>query len=244
MSIVLTKFDRRQVTDPVLKGATRLYSSNYGKWDKKSGFEGQVKLSERRLKEDFLPENADAVYHNVTVDGILAGHVFACRWKVNDKQVCWVTQLVVNRDHRNRGLASTLLRSLRTDKDDLYGIMSSHPAAITAAAKAFGFNLSLIKEDGNAIMKASPVVYIKKAVLCGSLVNADDQSGLVLGVNTSFYVDHTEPLEALKIVKEDGDWPFGELPDGHEYLLILESRGLRSRSRSSSHDRGGALGGL
>lgn len=40
MSIVLTKFDRRQVTDPVLKGATRLYSSNYGKWDKKSGFEG------------------------------------------------------------------------------------------------------------------------------------------------------------------------------------------------------------
>lgn len=99
---------------------------------------GQVKLSERRLKEDFLPENADAVYHNVTVDGILAGHVFACRWKVNDKQVCWVTQLVVNRDHRNRGLASTLLRSLRTDKDDLYGIMSSHPAAITAAAKAFG----------------------------------------------------------------------------------------------------------
>lgn len=99
---------------------------------------GNVKLSARKLKEDFLPENADVVYHNVTVDGILAGHVFACRWKFNNKQVCWVTQLVVSRDHRNMGLASSLLRSLRTDVDDLYGIMSSHPAAVTATAKAFG----------------------------------------------------------------------------------------------------------
>ncbi|KAL5933763.1 hypothetical protein ACKVV1_000023 [Pyricularia oryzae] len=249
MSILLTKFTRQQVTGPVLKGATQLYNSNYGKWDKISGFEGNVKLSARKLKEDFLPENADVVYHNVTVDGILAGHVFACRWKFNNKQVCWVTQLVVSRDHRNMGLASSLLRSLRTDVDDLYGIMSSHPAAVTATAKAFGshiekISLRLIKEDGDAIMKASPVAYIKEATLCGSLINADDQSGLVLGVNTSFYVDHTEPLEALKTVREDWAWPFGDLPDGHEYLLILEGRGLRSRSRSSSRDPPGVLGSL
>ncbi|KAI6463129.1 hypothetical protein MCOR16_009094 [Pyricularia oryzae] len=123
-------------------------------------------------------------------------------------------------------------------------IMSSHPAAVTATAKAFGYHLRLIKEDGDAIMKPSPVAYIKEATLCGSLVNADDQSGLVLGVNTSFYVDHTEPLEALKTVREDWAWPFGDLPDGHEYLLILEGRGLRSRSRSSSRDPPGVLGGL
>ncbi|KAL5894805.1 hypothetical protein ACKVWC_000024 [Pyricularia oryzae] len=231
MSILLTKFTRQQVTGPVLKGATQLYNSNYGKWDKISGFEGNVKLSARKLKEDFLPENADVVYHNVTVDGILAGHVFACRWKFNNKQVCWVTQLVVSRDHRNMGLASSLLRSLRTDVDDLYAHIEK-------------ISLRLIKEDGDAIMKASPVAYIKEATLCGSLINADDQSGLVLGVNTSFYVDHTEPLEALKTVREDWAWPFGDLPDGHEYLLILEGRGLRSRSRSSSRDPPGVLGSL
>lgn len=37
---------------------------------------------------------------------------------------------------------------------------------------------------------------------------------------TEFYVDHTEPLEALEVFKKRG-WCLGELLDGHEYLVIL-----------------------
>lgn len=74
----------------------------------------------------------------VTVDGSLAGNAFACRWKWDGKTVCWVTQLVVKKDYRDNGLASGLLRSLRETTDDIYGIMSSHPAACLAAAKSFG----------------------------------------------------------------------------------------------------------
>jgi hypothetical protein len=54
------------------------------------------------------------------------------------KIVCWVTQLVVHRDFRERGLAVGLLNQLRQDGDNVYGLMSSHPAACLAAAKAFG----------------------------------------------------------------------------------------------------------
>ena len=52
--------------------------------------------------------------------------------------VCWVTQLVVHSDFRERGLAFGLLNYLRQDDDAIYGIMSSHPATCLAAAKAFG----------------------------------------------------------------------------------------------------------
>ena len=58
---------------------------------------------------------------------------------------------------------------------------------------------------------------------------------MVSSVNTNFFVDHTEPLEALASVKENMDWPLGELTDGHEFLLILEAkRRARHKSRGSA----------
>jgi GNAT superfamily N-acetyltransferase len=74
----------------------------------------------------------------VKVDEKLAGHAIVCRWKSQSQTICWVTQLVVHKDYRERGLATGLLSVLRKDTDDLYGIMSSHPAACLAAACAFG----------------------------------------------------------------------------------------------------------
>ena len=149
-----------------------------------------------------------------------------------------------------------LLNQLRHDDDDIYGLMSSHPAACLAAAKAFGskrisisfvnptlnvigsintVRLDFIKEHAEAIMKASPIRYVKDAKLCGSLFNPEDTSGLVSSVDTGFWVDHTEPLEALAWARDIVDWPLGELHDGHEILLVLEiRRRTRSRSRSTS----------
>ncbi len=97
-----------------------------------------MKLSKARLRAQYLPKDTLSSYVRVTVDGHLAGNAFACRWKYNEKSVCWVTQLVVDRDHRKRGLATGLLNELRREDDDIYGIASSHPAACIAAVKAFG----------------------------------------------------------------------------------------------------------
>jgi len=98
----------------------------------------RVRLSKDRLRAQYLPDHAKCSYIRVTVDGHLAGNAFACYWTSNDKFVCWVTQLVVDRNYRERGLALGLLNQLRQDDVDIYGLMSSHPAASLAAAKAFG----------------------------------------------------------------------------------------------------------
>lgn len=197
----------------------------------------------------------------VTVDGHLAGNAFACRWAYNNKNVCGVTQLVVHQDYRERRLAMGLLNQLRHNDDDIYGLMSSHPAACVAAVKAFGskcitisavnptlnitgsidtVRLDFIKEHAENIIKASPIRYIKDAKLCGSLFDPEDVSGLVSSVNTGFWVDHTEPLEALAWMRDMVDWPLGELHDGHEFFLVLEVR-RRPRPRSRSTSRPKAL---
>jgi hypothetical protein len=97
-----------------------------------------VRLSKNRLRAQCLPDTASCSYVRVTVEDRLAGNAFACRWSYKDKIVCWVTQLVVHIDFRERGLAIGLLNLLRQDDDAIYGLMSSHPAACLAAAKAFG----------------------------------------------------------------------------------------------------------
>lgn len=142
---------------------------------------------------------------------------------------------MVRRDYRKRGLAGTLLTTLRREDDDIYGIISSHLAVCLAAAKSFGtsiekVSLEFIREHA-AVMKSSPIPYIRDAELSGMLFDPGASEGIVSGVNTHFLVDHEEPLQALRSVRDIWEWPLGELPDGHEYLLILPTRVRRSRSR-------------
>lgn len=144
-----------------------------------------------------------------------------------------MTQLVVHRDYRERGLASGLLRSLRLDADDdMYGIMSSHPAACMTAASAFGagierVSLDFIRQNAKEVIKASPIPYVREAGLHGSIFEPGDSSGLVCGVDTRFFVDHGESVETLRRVRETREWPLGELPEGHEYLLVLPGKKRR-----------------
>ncbi|KAG9240413.1 hypothetical protein BJ878DRAFT_430347 [Calycina marina] len=242
---VFEKYDGGQVTDSMLQEAAVLFSENYGVWGEhpaqmtgnfaKAGT--RVRLSKDRLRAQYLYDNNTCSYVRVTVDGHLAGNAFACRWAVNNKSVCWVTQLVVDRNYRERGLAKSLLNQLKHDSINMYGLMSSHPAACLAAAKAFGDSLSTVRLDviakyAGEIMEASPIGYVKDAKLRGSIFSPGDTNGLVSCVDSGFFVDHTEPLEALAWVREGMDWPLGELLDGHEFLLVFEARS-RSRSRST-----------
>lgn len=95
--------------------------------------------------------------------------------------------------------------------------------------------VGFIRDNAEAIMKVSPITYVKGAELRGSLFDPEDASGVVSSVYTNFFVDHTKPLKALAWVREGLDWPLGELLDGYEFLLMIEVRRRdRSRSRSSS----------
>ncbi|EGX89796.1 hypothetical protein CCM_08049 [Cordyceps militaris CM01] len=237
---VYQTFTSSQVLDNMLVDAATLFNENYGTWGEKASKPGSpVRLSASRLRKQYLPDDSQSSYTRVLVDGVLAGNAFFCRWNCAGKTVCWVTQLVVSKEYRERGLAGGLLRALKQDSDNIFGIMSSHPAACLAAAAAFAttiekVSLDFIRENAQGVMGLSPITYIRDAKLCGTIFDANDVTGLVSGVDTGFFVDHEEPLDALETIRESLQWPFGDLPDGHEYLLIVPGKTRRSRSRSSS----------
>ncbi|KAI8635013.1 hypothetical protein F5Y19DRAFT_470064 [Xylariaceae sp. FL1651] len=213
-------FNGADLTDHMLEETAQLFNENYGTW----GEDLTNPIRAPKPGKSASPTRTLSLV--VTIEDRLAGNAFACRWSYKDTVVCWVTQLVVHTDFRGRGLGTGLLNQLRQDDDSIYGMMSSHPAACLAAAKAFGSNISTVTVDfvcGNAeaIMKASPISYVKEAELRGSLFNPEDTSGVVSSVYTKFFVDHAEPLEALAQVREGLEWPLGELLDGHEFLLLI-----------------------
>ncbi|KKZ62908.1 hypothetical protein EMCG_02753 [[Emmonsia] crescens] len=109
-------------------------------------------------------------------------------------------------NYHESGFASGLLKALRSEADDIYGIMSSHPVACLAAASSFE--------------------RLGCGVDTGSFVDHEQPRA-----TTS---NHEQPQEALEIVRQTWQWQLGDLLNGHEYLLILPSyKHHRSRYHSS-----------
>lgn len=89
--------------------------------------------------------------------------------------------------------------------------------------------MSFIHDNASKVMKQSPIEYVRSAVLRGTLFDIADTSGAISSVCTDFFVDHVKPLAALRWIQENMEWPLDELLEGHEFLLILETR-FRNRS--------------
>ena len=139
----------------------------------------------------------------------------------------------------------TLLPAWRLQKhSEVRGILRYHIVDLDTDILIGGINtvaVGFIRDNAEAIMKVSPISYVKDAELRGSLFDLEDTSGVISSVYTNFFVDHTEPLEALAWVREGLDWPLGELLDGYEFLLMIEVRRRdRSRSRSTSRPQSGS----
>lgn len=70
--------------------------------------------------------------------------------------------------------------------------------------------LDFSKQHAAGVIRVSPVSYIKGAKCCGSLFLTEDAARLRCGLDSNFFVDHTEPLEALARLKETGEWPLSD----------------------------------
>ena len=77
-----------------------------------------------------------------------------------------------------------------------------------------------IVKNATKILHTTPIDYLKDVKLAGSLFDDSCTNGAVSCVFTEFYVDHAEPLAALEVFKTRR-WCLGELPEGHEFLIIL-----------------------
>ncbi|KAJ4305558.1 hypothetical protein N0V90_001089 [Kalmusia sp. IMI 367209] len=241
-SIYMHIFERAQIFDYLVEETAQLFSSEYGFWGPeaankigpfaKQGY--RVKMSPARVRKECVPEDGDTILILARADFTeLAGHAYATFWEHEGRRVGWITQLCVKAKYRKQGLATRMLRAIKQQEERCtsFGILSSHPAAIMATSRAFGHgieqvDLAFIKDHAAAIMSNSPVNYVKTAALRGPLFRGNEgnsSEGSVCCAFTNFFVDHGEVNEAMANVRKRLAWPFGELPEGCEYLAQFET---------------------
>ncbi|KAJ5894876.1 hypothetical protein N7495_006567 [Penicillium taxi] len=242
------KFEGNQITDDIVEDAANLFSSNYGVWgpiaeqkmcpttkDNKKVAIGplpfkqgqQVTMGLLAFKHQFLPPNGHNILIQMREQGHLLGYLVATRWDHKGRNVVWVTSLCANAKCRHWGVATKLLRMVRHGKPAMcYGILSPHPYAIRAAVRAWGnwpgdLDLTVTKRYAQLVMPSSPVRYVRKARLHGALFDESVHDWAVSCVDTNLWIDQEEVVAALaKICKNNIPWPFGNLPNGHEFLFI------------------------
>lgn len=91
------------------------------------------------------------------LDGTVVGQLFAAYWTYSastpaatpeEKNVCWITQLVIHRAYRERGIATALVRALRralaNQRVHVYGVLSSNAATCFLVARECGGTLRYV----------------------------------------------------------------------------------------------------
>ncbi|MCJ1358094.1 MAG: hypothetical protein MMC33_008092 [Icmadophila ericetorum] len=150
-------------------------------------------MSAKFLKANYFPAEATCSYVRVLINDEVTGHAIACRWKVVNKLVCWVTQLAVHENYRMTRLATSLKRELRGSADDLFRIASANPAAFMAMARALKGSVWDVDIDLH-----------KNELENESLDPFEEAEELSMIVYTDSYVDHGDSERALKRMRKRG----------------------------------------
>ena len=121
-----------------------------------------------------------------------------------------------------------LAELLKGNERCIIGILSSHPATILATLRACGkeledFSFDIARAFAAEVMASCPVDYVRWAKSVGQIFEGNAPEVVSCSANTYFFVDHAKPTQVLAAVKEShGVWTFGDLPEGHEFLALMD----------------------
>jgi len=170
-----------EVTAEQLKQCRDLFSSAYGMWSSQGRHPYKpVTISTRKLKLDYLfdPKTCGLVVAKDSIEGGLVGQALYVKYRPYsmDKEVIWITQLVVREEHRHKGVATALIRKCLMDyRDDVWacGLVSCHPYAVKAleTATKSRCNRSLSAQHAQGLIQSSGIPYVQNCQPCISTPN-------------------------------------------------------------------------
>jgi GNAT superfamily N-acetyltransferase len=218
------------INEDLLEKCAKLFSTNYGIWGEKGVKPGKpVTLSASRLKSQYLfnPRTCSVVTAMTYKSDELVGHAFVCRfpfldgnksfWSFSHRAgvAAWVTQLVVRKDMRSKGIATELFAKVWTKDNIAWGLVTSHPHAVRALERATGKVCvpQIMSKHAETLMKASEIPYIQN---CKVTI-----TGTQSIIHSNFFVDHKEVNEFLK---NEENWRLGALEEGDEFFALVASR--------------------
>ena len=208
------------VDSNVLKECSALYSEHYGTWSAASPQSPgrPIHLSADRIRD--WTRSGDTRLAQVRLAGKLIGYAIALQTKVPDwGWISWVTQLVVHKDHRNRGVGKRLLFSIWGFSTHFaWGIISANPYAIRALEKATRRRCSpkRISQNHRKLHRlgAENIPYVKPDTQLEITADA-------CRINTRFFVDHSTLLEKLeRATSGETPWLLGTIDEGWEWFAF------------------------
>jgi 2-polyprenyl-3-methyl-5-hydroxy-6-metoxy-1,4-benzoquinol methylase/GNAT superfamily N-acetyltransferase len=152
--------------------------------------------------------------------GQMVGYAIAVHAKLpGHGNISWVTQLVVQEEHRNRDVGKTLLFTVWRFSDYFaWGILSANPYAIRALEKAtrrrcqparIAMYAAALHKLGE---KKVPYVHPSTEVVI---------TAVEAKINTGFFLDHSElPSMLASATSPEKPWILGTLPEGWEWFAF------------------------
>ena len=235
MTPTFRSFTATHVPEEQLAHCASLFSEHYGVWGQQADRPGtRIKMISRLLRNELLFNeqcHLVAAYSNEE----LIGHAMFTRFRYERVEgeniakprpsvkeaesdtgtIVWITQLVVHHAHREKGVATDLIRNAYDKKTDVAaGLVTSHPYAVRAFEKATGHSVvpsTVQKSDVTSLLRASEVPYLQGK---RTSVSSDHCT-----IDTKFFADHSEVNEILN--KKGPDWLLGPLNEGEEFLAIV-----------------------
>ena len=224
------KYESRRaedLTEAEIEACSKLYGDSYGKYDKDSPFKPgeQIKMSASQYRKRYCKDGVFLV-RAMDMDRQV-GHALYIRKSYEPYGIItWVLQLVVHKDYRRQGIASTLLRSIWGFSDDFaWGLASANPCTVKTLESA-----TFRKCDTEFIVKNLDIIKI----IGKDTTFVDDDAYVVdknmSQVNTRFFADNSDYS-----YDRDCSRYLGELRPGHEWLAFTFREQPISRDSFNRH---------
>ncbi len=205
-----------QLTNDEILMCSDLFSHHYGIYSKKSPINPgkNIKLGPKYYREHFV-NNQKAYCSLAFYKNKIVGQAFYILLKTNTGYLSWITQLVVHKRFRNRGIARRLLISVwGFSGDRAWGLATSNPLTVKTLESATFRKVTFTTMQRNI----SELQQIAKEVDFISSRTLDITSENAV-VNTEFFVDHKYINQNIKKYGNK-KWPYQKLEEGYEWLAF------------------------
>lgn len=200
---------------------SKFYSEHYGIWSKSASLNGNITLSENRLRR-WLDENSLVFYARLKNDNSLIGYAIAEQQTIgkDNDMVIWVTQFVVHKDYRNRMVGFDLLSFVwGLSHAYAWGLVTANPYAVRVLEKATRRRCDpkIIKKnlENLSAFGKKYVNYIDDT----TTIKVTEKEATI---DTKFQVDHSDiPEKITNVSCDETPWILGNLPEGHEWLAFV-----------------------
>jgi GNAT superfamily N-acetyltransferase len=215
---------RNDKIDEILYESASLFSQHYGLWSA-LGYKPhqRVRITDKRLLQEHFTTGGKIAIARDSHTNELIGQACAVQSQTDSVgTITWVTQVVVHTDYRQRGIATTLLKSLWKDDHYAFGLCTSNPYTIRAMERATGRRCDSGEIQKNIkVLRTFANTHVKYT--SGRTIKVDYDSATSKSViDTQFFVDHSDIPEKLhSVLQKSSHWRLGKsLNEGEEWFAF------------------------